>query len=73
MLRFSKAKCVERLKNEGLYEHLSKDERNLLTELNGRACHSTVFAQHVLFETLVYITGKDGIGYYVRKEDCNEV
>lgn len=72
MLRFSKAKCLCRLKETGHFEHLSKEDRKILDSLNGQPVARTVFSNHILFEEFVYALGKDGIGYYVRLEDCTE-
>lgn len=73
ILRFSKQKFLDRLESEDMDSHISKEDMKILNEIDGVVVSESVFAHHILFEEFMYARGKDGIGYYVRKEDCNEV
>ena len=70
MLKFSKQKCRDRLEREGLLEHVSSKELLELDKLDGCPASQSIFSQRILFESFLFCNGRDGVGYYVRAEDC---
>lgn len=70
MLKFSKSKCLKRLEETGLLEHISGEELAVLSKLDGCPASQSVFSQRILFESFLFCNGRDGVGFYVRAEDC---
>ena len=70
MLRFSKKKCLKRLDESELSERLSSEDFEILKKLDGCPATASIFSTRILFEDFLFCNGRDGVGFYVRAEDC---
>ena len=70
MLRFSKQKCIDRLISTGQGEKLTPENLNIMDKLNNCPASASIFGDRIFLENFIFCNGRDGVGYYVRVEDC---
>ena len=69
MLKFSKAKMIERVTKEGRADLLTEDVLAIMDNLDGCKADASCWKRAVYHEPVYWVVGKDGKGAYVNEND----
>ena len=70
-MRFSKARMVERLEQNGLAGQITSEIIAIMDNLDGQEASENCWNRRVLDEPVLWVVGKDGKGEYVYEGDCD--
>ena len=70
MYKFSKARMIKRVNEEGRSEMLTDDVIAMMDNLDGQEASNSCWRRTVFGEPVCWVIGKDGVGAYVNERDC---
>ena len=70
MYKFSKARMIKRLKEEGRADKITDEIVEIMDNLDGQEASDSCWRRTVFGEPVCWVIGKNGEGAYVNEQDC---